>query len=253
MEVGRGQGKDAALARCCGPPACQLPSLSPLPRCLLRCCAATLLPGPAAAHLEELLHLLGVHRHGQAVGAQRRVQDGVLVHVLQQDGGADGGAVVQPRAAVSVAACSAAQGHTGRGQLGHTVGTTTRSAKQIPRDTAILDGFPFWLPACAHGSPNLEVEGAVDAILLGTEDARQVVRHSAGASSLRAVQRAQWRSTRVSNKSVAATFVEKRQHSCQARPTGLSRRGAAPTGGRRRRQQDGGTGTRRPRSLSGAA
>lgn len=51
-----------------------------------------------------LLHLAGIHPNGQSVRAQRRVQDGVEVHVGQYDGGADGGPGVQAGAAVAVAA-----------------------------------------------------------------------------------------------------------------------------------------------------
>lgn len=72
------------------------------------------------AYLEELLHLLGVHRNGQAIGPQGRVEHGVLVHVLQQDGGADGGPVVQARAAVAMPAraCAGVRGGRGRCELG---------------------------------------------------------------------------------------------------------------------------------------
>jgi len=45
-----------------------------------------------------------VHGDGQAVRPHGRVQRGVLVHVLHQQGGADGGPVVDARAAVPVSA-----------------------------------------------------------------------------------------------------------------------------------------------------
>jgi hypothetical protein len=55
-------------------------------------------------HLEVPLRLALVDLYGEAVGAQRRGNDGVLVHVLQQHGGADGGPVVHAAAAVAMSA-----------------------------------------------------------------------------------------------------------------------------------------------------
>ena len=60
-------------------------------------------------YLKMLLGLSGVHRHGQAIRARRGVQSWVLVQIGQQERGADGGSVVQPRASVSVPACSVGQ------------------------------------------------------------------------------------------------------------------------------------------------
>ena len=60
-------------------------------------------------YLKMLLGFPGIHRHGQAIRAWWGVQSWVLVQVGQQERGADGGSVVQPRASVSVPACSVEQ------------------------------------------------------------------------------------------------------------------------------------------------
>ena len=62
-----------------------------------------------SSHLEVLLGLACVHGHGQAIRTWGRVECGILVQVGQQQRGADGGPVVQSRAAIAMPACPAAQ------------------------------------------------------------------------------------------------------------------------------------------------
>ena len=62
------------------------------------------------------LALAGVHGDGEAVRPRGGVQGGVLVHVLHQQGGADGGSVVQAGAPVSVPACSCRHPARAQGQ-----------------------------------------------------------------------------------------------------------------------------------------
>jgi hypothetical protein len=57
-----------------------------------------------STHLEILLRLPLVDLYGEPIRPQRRGNDGVLVHILQQHGGADGGPVVHAAAAVAMSA-----------------------------------------------------------------------------------------------------------------------------------------------------
>ena len=170
-----------------------------------------------------LLGLPGIHRHGQAIRAWWGVQSWVLVQVGEQERGADGGSVVQPRASVSVPACSVGQtglsvamcvddigDHTGvstvtpvsqhhahaaygachRGQKGiHAqMNTVLYSGAQVLKlcrsVTLPLDGSCALGRACAavwrhKSSPDLEVERAIDSILLCSEDGGKMLSHAA--------------------------------------------------------------------------
>lgn len=59
---------------------------------------------PRHTHLVLLLGSFLVYSRRQSIRAQGSIYDWILVHVLEQDGLADGGAVVHARAAVAVPA-----------------------------------------------------------------------------------------------------------------------------------------------------
>ncbi len=174
-------------------------------------------------HLEMLLGFPGIHRHGQAIRAWWGVQSWVLVQVGQQERGADGGSVVQPRASVSVPACSVGRtglsvalcadeigDHTGVSVVitisqhhAHTAYNACHRRRQSMYAHMKMDLYTgaqvlkfcrsVTLPLdgpCAHGracaaiwrhrsSPDLEVERAIDSILLCSEDGGKMLSHAA--------------------------------------------------------------------------
>eukprot|EP00967_Tisochrysis_lutea_P013939 scaffold15641_cov18-Tisochrysis_lutea.AAC.2 len=145
------------------------------------------------SHLILLLGSLLIHPCGQAIRAQGGVDDRVLVHVLEQDGLADGGAVVHARAAVAMPAGAARRGkrrccwrgkqgsfavEVGKGMEKRSLERKTHTHTHTRRHAAPHHTTPMHAhKSCDGDPPNLEVERAVHAILLRTENASKMLRH----------------------------------------------------------------------------
>lgn len=135
----------------------------------------------SAAHLVVLHYFVICDLHRHAVWAQWGVQDGVLIHVGDQDRLADGGFVVQPGTSVTMAA---GPGVTKHGRCSGAAAAAAAAPKsKVPCQPVLqpLSTGGVWVASqSADHSPNLEVEGTVHTILFCPKDGGKVFSHAAG-------------------------------------------------------------------------